>query len=176
MAKGKKNKGKNQDGATATGDANGAPAEAKKPSKLGAILVPLVAFAAAGGASFALTQSPAAPVHTEPMSAKPSEPAAWAPPKPEKTVAIEPVLVSLGEANRVLKLGLALELADGDIDPDTPRLRDAFTGYIRTIGPEAISDPNFHSQLKRQLLHRARVVLGPESVTDILITDFMITR
>lgn len=172
MAKAKKGKSKDKaDGA----DSAQAATDAKPPSKLGAILVPLVAFLAAGGASFALTGSPA-PAAPVPTIVDTPKPVAWSPPKPAKTVAIAPILVSLGEPDRVLKLGLALELTESSLEPDTPRLRDAFTGYVRTIGPEAISDPNFHSQLKRQLLHRARMVHGVDTVSDVLITDFMISR
>lgn len=178
MAKAKKKaakKGKGQDGAN---DASSAPdSAAGTGSKLGALLVPLFAFIAAGGASYALSDKSAPePMTVDPYAAAPVSPSDWSPPKPDKTVAIEPILVSLGQNERVLKLGIALELADGSVQPDTPQLRDAFTSYVRAIGPDSIAEPNFHSQLKRQLLHRARVTLGPDVVTDVLITDFMMTR
>lgn len=178
MAKAKKKaakKGKGQDGAD---NASSAPdGAASSGSKLGALLVPVIAFIAAGGATFALSgNSSPEPVSVDPYAAAPVGPSDWTPPKPDKTVAIEPILVSIGQNERVLKLGIALELADGSVQPDTPQLRDAFTSYVRAIGPDSIAEPNFHSQLKRQLLHRARVILGPDVVTDVLITDFMMTR
>ena len=147
-----------------------------KASKLGAIAVPLVAFLAATGASFALSSNPA-PAQPITASDAPSAvtPMRWAPPEPAKTVTIEPIVVTFGERNSTLKLGIAIELTDAEMEADTPRLRDAFTGYLRTVGPRAATNPGFHSQLKRQLLHRARVVFGPDAVTDVLITDFMIT-
>lgn len=174
MAKAKSDKTK---GASNDAETSELPStEVKSPSKLGAVFVPLVAFLAAGGASFVLSQSPAAPAPAPSADVQPVKTSQWTPPKAKKTVTIEPVLVSLGEPERILKLGLALEMMDADADPTSPQLRDAFTGYLRTIGPEAIGNPGFHAQLKRQLLHRARVVMGPEAVTDVLITDFMITR
>ncbi|MGB6229164.1 MAG: flagellar basal body-associated FliL family protein, partial [Litorimonas sp.] len=76
---------------------------------------------------------------------------------------------------QILKIGISVEVWDADAYMDTARLRDAFTAYLRALDAEQLADPNFHMRIKRALLHRARVVSGPEVVADVLITDFLLT-
>ena len=92
-------------------------------------------------------------------------------------VALDDLTLTLGELERILKIGITLETVDsGDtyIDPSNPVLRDAFTGYLRALRVEQIQDPSFMVQLRTQLLRRAQLVLGADVVHGVLITDFLV--
>lgn len=151
-----------------------------KPSKLGKImglLSPLLVFGAAFGAHWQFGATPSEEIvsHDETKTADTTPTGDWAPPPAAYIVSLDPMTVTVGQKGQLLKIGLALEAATEEIDPTDPRLKDAFTGYLRAIQPEMLSDPNFHIELKRQLLHRARVTLGVQTVQGVLITDFLMT-
>lgn len=154
--------------------------EGAKPSKLGKImglLSPLLVFGAAFGAHWQFGAAPSEPVvaQEDTMTADSKPAVDWAPPPPAYIVSLDPMTVTIGQQGKLIKIGLALEAATDEIDPSDPRLKDAFTGYLRAIEPDMLSDPNFHIELKRQLLHRARVTLGMQTVQGVLITDFLMT-
>lgn len=151
----------------------------KKGGMLVMLLAPVLVFGASFGAStvFGTGGSAPAPVvedHTpEPTAATHS--AEWSPTKPAKTVSLDIMAISAGPQGQTLRIGLAVEVWKDDVELDQPRLRDAFTTYLRALNPEQLADPSFHVRMKRALLHRARVVEGQDVVADILITDFLLT-
>jgi len=92
-------------------------------------------------------------------------------------VTIEPFTVSLKGRTRLLRLSITIEspLDMMDlIDPNDPKLRDAFMGYLSALGMEQVEDAAFLVRLRAQLTRRAQFVLGADHVHNILITDFMV--
>jgi len=90
---------------------------------------------------------------------------------------LDPMTLSLLDGSRFLKIGLTLEVAAGEagyIDPNDPKIRDAFTGYLRALDMSQIQDPAFMVQMRTQLLRRARLILGQDAIYSVLITDFLI--
>ena len=156
---------------------------AKKSGGLvGQLVTAVVAGAAAFGTVFFLPEETAAeaPVCEMAAAAKKEEAVIEEPSLDEISfVELEPLLISLGQgANaRHLKIGLTLETPYGyeeDIKYAQPKLRDAFTGYLRALEMEYLEDPSSMVRLRAQLLRRAEVVLGTETVHGVLITDFLV--
>ena len=90
---------------------------------------------------------------------------------------LTPLTISLQERSRILKIGITLETAAGEeayMDPNDPRIRDAFMGYLRALRLEQIEDAAFMAQMRSQLLRRAKLILGPDNIRGILITDFLV--
>ena len=90
---------------------------------------------------------------------------------------LTPLTVSLQKNSRVLKIGITLEVLSGEeeyIDPNDPKIRDAFMGYLRALRLEQIEDAAFMAQMRAQLLRRAQLILGQDKVHGILITDFLV--
>ena len=94
-------------------------------------------------------------------------------------VEMDPLIVTLGEEGsaRQLRIGLTLESALTDseaVNYATPKLRDAFTGYLRAVSIADLEAQDSIVRLRAQLQRRAQVVLGDQSVRNVLITDFVI--
>lgn len=94
-------------------------------------------------------------------------------------VALDPLLISFGRASeaRYLSIGLTLETSYGyeeDVEHAQPKLRDAFTGYLRALEMEQLEDPTSMVRLRTQLLRRAEIVLGSKVVHGVLVTDFLV--
>ena len=94
-------------------------------------------------------------------------------------IEMEPMIITLGEeaSSRNLRIGITLETAKADQENilfAEPKLRDAFTGYLRALEVSDIEDPNSIIRLRAQLQRRAEVILGNQSVRGVLITDFVI--
>jgi len=90
---------------------------------------------------------------------------------------LSPLTISLQDNARILKIGITLETLAGEedyIDPNDPKIRDAFMGYLRALRLEQIEDAAFMAQMRAQLLRRAQLILGVENVRGILITDFLV--
>ncbi|MDB2438738.1 flagellar basal body-associated FliL family protein [Hellea sp.] len=90
---------------------------------------------------------------------------------------LTPLTISLQDDARILKIGITLETLEGEedyIDPNDPKIRDAFVGYLRALRLEQIEDAAFMAQMRAQLLRRAQLILGAENVRGILITDFLV--
>ncbi|MEM7729193.1 MAG: flagellar basal body-associated FliL family protein [Pseudomonadota bacterium] len=146
-----------------------------KGAKLLAVAAPLLVFGASFGASYVMGGAPvpAAPAPA-PAPAASDHSADWRPPSPAQTVALETMIITAGPRGQTLRIGLALEMWESG-EVDVPRMRDAFTTYLRALEPGHLSDPAYHVRMKRALLHRARVVAGQDAVADVLITDFLLT-
>lgn len=94
-----------------------------------------------------------------------------------KYFALEPLTLTLTDNRRTLRIGITLEMvsdASDSVAPDDPKLRDAFTGYLRSLRTEQIEDAAFMAQLRAQLLRRAQIIIGQEAVHSVLITDFLV--
>lgn len=87
------------------------------------------------------------------------------------------ITVSIRNDNQILRIGIALEAPYNvlsSLNPEDPRLRDAFMGYLRAIDASQLNDPAFMAQLRDHLLRRSRLVLGNSDIHSILITDFLV--
>lgn len=90
---------------------------------------------------------------------------------------LEPFMVSLKGRSHILRISITLEAPQESadlIDPKNPKLRDAFMGYLSALGMEQVEDAAFLVRLRAQLTRRAKFVLGPTNVQNVLITDFMV--
>ena len=90
--------------------------------------------------------------------------------------ALTPLTLTLQNGTRLLKIGITLETAyDADsIDPDDPKIKDAFTGYLRALKVDQVQDAAFMAQMRAQLLRRAQLIHGKDTVYSVLITDFLV--
>lgn len=92
-------------------------------------------------------------------------------------IELSEITVSIRNEKQVLRIGIALEAPYdllSTIDPDDPRLRDAFMGYLRAIDVVQLEDAAFMAQLRAHLLRRSNLVLNTDSVHSVLITDFLV--
>ena len=177
----KKPKVKKEKPKKAAKEAEGAEGEgSKKGGLIGKLALGLALAAASFGTVFFIPGPPAAETayssgdahaaveeEVEPLELKP----------PSTFVALSPFTISLDGGNSLLRIGITLEASEAEsdyIDPDDPRMRDAFTGYLRALQPSQIRDAAYMARLRAQLLRRARLVFGEDAVHGILITDFLV--
>jgi flagellar FliL protein len=77
-----------------------------------------------------------------------------------------------------LKLKLTLELPDHEaaeaIEPNTPRLNDMFTTFLRELRPEDLSGSQGTYQLRMEILRRVNLVAAPTEVKAVLIEEMLI--
>lgn len=151
----------------------------KKGGMLVMLLAPVLVFGASFGASTFLGTGGSAPAPVEeahePEPTAATHSADWSPEKPAKTVSLDTMAITAGPQGQTLRIGIAVEVWPYGHEIDEPRLRDAFTTYLRALNADQLSDPSFHVRMKRALLHRARVVEGQDIIADVLITDFLLT-
>ena len=80
--------------------------------------------------------------------------------------------------NTFLKLTLTLELPDHEaveaIEPNTPRLNDMFTTFLRELRPEDLSGSQGTYQLRMEILRRVNLVAAPTEVKAVLIEEMLI--
>jgi flagellar FliL protein len=80
--------------------------------------------------------------------------------------------------NTFLKLTLTLELPDHEaveaIEPNTPRLNDMFTTFLRELRPEDLSGSQGTYQLRLEILRRVNLVAAPTEVKAVLIEEMLI--
>lgn len=147
----------------------------KNSKGLVGLLAPVFVLAATFGANWFLggANAPAQAIYE--ANTQPIEAAKWTPPAAVHIVELKPIVVSINPSDKLLKIGLALETTTPDIDPNDPLLKDAFTTYLRAVTPQTLTEPEFHNQLKRQLLHRAKHTLGSENIQGLLITDYLLS-
>lgn len=174
MAKQKKSK---KGAATPTGD-SGDSSGKSKGGLIGTILTPLIL----GAASFAMVYSLPSP-QSEPTDTEHETEEHYGAEPLQVTdvdmgvVELNEFTLSLREDKQVLRILLALETPKSvveSIDPNDLHLRDAFMSYLRAIEVEQLQDVAFLPQLRAQLLRRAKLVLGDDNVSGILITEFLI--
>lgn len=77
-----------------------------------------------------------------------------------------------------LKLKLAFELADEEaaeaIEPNAPRLKDMFQGFLRELRPEDLAGSAGSYQLRMEILRRTNLVIAPAQVKAVLIEEMLI--
>lgn len=55
-----------------------------------------------------------------------------------------------------------------------PRVIDALGGYLRALEPATLEDRDAHLRIRGQMLRRVKLVLGPDAVHDLLVTEFVL--
>lgn len=150
--------------------------EPKKASKLPIILGFVLALVF-GGAGFYATWSG--------MILGPAEAEAAEEPQPDTPsdldiafIELEPMLVSIGEgsAKSHLRFRAQLEVPSKSVETVTllqPRVIDVLNAYLRAVSTSDVDDVSALSRLRAQMLRRVKVVLGPEHVNDLLVTEFV---
>ena len=77
-----------------------------------------------------------------------------------------------------LKLKLTLELPDHEaaehLAPNTPRLNDMFTTFLRELRPEDLSGSQGTYQLRAEILRRVNLVAAPVEVKAVLIEEMLV--
>ncbi|WP_306252765.1 flagellar basal body-associated protein FliL [Parvularcula sp. IMCC14364] len=155
-----------------------------KPKKssgfIGQIILAVVMGGAAFGTVYFLPQEEPPVMECPSVFTERKEPE-YKPPSLDKIkfVELEPLLVSLGSNPRsnTLKISLTLEAdkeAGDKVLEAQPKLKDAFTAYLRAVEVAELEDPAMIVKLRAQLLRRAKVVLGPDAVHGVLITEFIV--
>lgn len=152
------------------------PAGVPKPSAVGGAMrfvIPAILAAAAsyGGARAAAAHGPAAAASAE--HAKEVHP-------PGPTVALDPFLVTIADANKkghAMKVSLAVEFSQSTkeetLKPFALRIRDAILAYVRALSYEDATNSAHMDTLRRELLERCHAA-GATTAEKILITDFVI--
>ncbi|EYD73649.1 flagellar basal body-associated FliL family protein [Limimaricola hongkongensis] len=141
----------------------------------------IMALAGLGGAK--APQADAAQAHDtapeEMRAALAADPARMAMPFEEIIVNITATTVSGRQTSRFLKLDLAL-IYDSAA-PDAARLeerriymRDSFQDYLRTLDERDLRGSLGLSELKSELLRRARAVSGGAAPREILVSDMIV--
>jgi flagellar FliL protein len=160
-----------------SGDGGADGGKKSKGGLIGAIVTPLILGAASFATVYSLPGGEAAP--SAEHDAAPEKPKAEKLYIAKKSAVVElkQFTVSLREDKQVLRIMLALETPESNmenIDPNDLRLRDAFMSYLRAVEMAHLKDAAFLPQLRAQLLRRAKLILGDDKVSGILITEFLI--
>lgn len=93
--------------------------------------------------------------------------------------ALDPFVVNLSDqgANKFLKLSIQLELSNNTIQEKAkvkiPQLRDAVISLLTSKSSDALMTPDGKLQLKDEINVRANQILGPNSVKNVYLTDFV---
>lgn len=95
-------------------------------------------------------------------------------------VNIEPLVVTLGAnaRSRYLKISISLETTRNhqkSLTELTPRIRDTLNSYLRAVEEDDLMRSSSMSRLRAQMLRRLQLVAPSEVISDILITDFVLT-
>ncbi|SFJ42186.1 flagellar basal body-associated FliL family protein [Jannaschia pohangensis] len=153
----------------------------KKKGKLGLVITLVLSLLLAGGGFFATFSGMLDPIlgtsETEAESHPTAEPETVAAPT---FLELDPLVVTVGSSGsiRQLRFRAFLQLHNG---PDEtvaalrPRILDIFATYLRAVPVDRLEDPTALLHLRAQLLRRIQLLVGPDSVRDLLIVDFVIT-
>lgn len=95
-------------------------------------------------------------------------------------VPVDPLVVSLSpEAGpRFLRITMQIETPKGNEEIVVglmPRLRDVLNGYLRSVEEVDLADPASMARLRAQMLRRLQLVAPEADISNILITDFVLT-
>ncbi|MBY0421809.1 MAG: flagellar basal body-associated FliL family protein [Parvularculaceae bacterium] len=95
-------------------------------------------------------------------------------------VPMDPLVVTLGPeaAAKYLKITMTIETEKGSetaVAALMPRLRDVVNGYLRAVDEADLAEPASMSRVRAQLLRRLQLVAPDARITNILITDFVLT-
>lgn len=94
-------------------------------------------------------------------------------------VEIPKIILSLGKGRQVRHLSATLHLETEPahvpiLEVAMPRVQDAIGTYLRAVDESDLEDPAALVRLRALLLHRIRLVVGRENVSDLLISEFIV--
>lgn len=94
-------------------------------------------------------------------------------------VAMEPILISLGERStaRHLKVTLSIEVEPGTeetVAAVKPRINDVLNTFLRAVDERDFEIPRSMARLRAQILRRVKLVSPPGSVRDVLVQEFIL--
>ena len=94
-------------------------------------------------------------------------------------VPVEPLTVTVGSgAQRShLRFTSQLEVPYGrqeEVAALMPRIVDVLGGYLRAVEPASLADRDASLRLRGQMLRRVRLVVGPDAVRDLLVTELVL--
>jgi flagellar basal body-associated protein FliL len=141
------------------------------PGVVGMILPALFAAAAAfGGAKFAGGRHASAAEAPEHAGAE----------APGPTLALEPFLLSIADANKkthAMKVAIAIEFdakeKEEALKSLTPRIRDATLGHLRTVRYEDVIDPAAGEKMRADMIEHLHTA-GVPTAQHVLITDLVV--
>lgn len=93
--------------------------------------------------------------------------------------ALDPFVVNLTDqgANKFLKISVQLELASNAVQEKAkakiPQLRDAVISLLTSKSSDSLMTPEGKLQVKDEINVRANQILGPNSVKNVYLTDFV---
>jgi len=152
-----------------------------KPSGLWLIAGIFLAIAGGAGGFYAVRAGllPGNPGRGESQAETPTDPPAQGDVSTPVFVAMEPMIISLGEDGnaRHLKFRADFEVAPEhrqEVEQMMPRIIDVLNGYLRALKPSDLSDPMALTRLRAQMLRRVRIVAGKGRVRDLLIMEFVL--
>ncbi|MDJ1008260.1 MAG: flagellar basal body-associated FliL family protein [Paracoccaceae bacterium] len=94
-------------------------------------------------------------------------------------VDIDPMIVSIARPGGIaqLRLNLSLEVDKAkaaEVAEMMPRLLDVLNSYLRALDTVDIGDASTLVRLRSQMLRRVQIVVGGDTVKDILIQEFVV--
>lgn len=95
-------------------------------------------------------------------------------------VPIDPLIVTLRqeEISRQLRFSAQIEVYpeyQEEVAFAMPRILDTLNGYLRAVELEDMEDALALLRIRLHIFHRIDVIVGPEKVRDILITEFVLS-
>lgn len=141
-----------------------------KPSRLPLILGAVLALMLGGGGFYAAYSG---------LLALPGKHDSVAELPPVAFVALDPMVVSLGQADsrQHLRFAAQLEVApehQAEVDLLKPRILDVLNGYLRAVSVNDLDNPAHLVRLRAQMLRRIQIVTGEGRVRDLLVTEFVL--
>lgn len=158
-----------------------ATADSPEPSKRRFPVVPaaLLCLLAAGGGFAFVTLDPLGLLPQE--VAEDGVAAEPAPVLPGQAafIPLEPLLITLAPGARAdhLRFGATLDVAPGSeahVRALLPRVTDVLATYLRAVEPAMLDRPGALFVMRAQMLRRIALVVGPEQVNDLLVTEFIL--
>lgn len=94
-------------------------------------------------------------------------------------VPVTPIVVSLGPdaPAQHLRFAATLEVPaqhTADVTHLLPRITDALNSFLQALDGHSLSDRDSLLNLRVQMLHRVRLVVGEDRVRDVLVSEFVL--
>ena len=155
--------------------------EPKKKSKLPMILgVVLAVGGGAGGYLFATGAFSGAEETTHDTTVAAEAPAPLADISDNVAfIPVGPIIVTLGRAaqSNHLRFSANLEVpstAQNDVEKLLPRVTDALHSFLQALDESDVNTRDGLVRLRTLMLHRVRLVLGEDRITDLLVSEFVL--
>jgi len=94
-------------------------------------------------------------------------------------VPVTPLIVALGDraGSRHLRFAASLEVPSRYVQDVThlmPRIVDALNSFLQAVEERDVADRDSLLRLRVQMLHRVRLVVGQDRVSDLLVSEFVL--